>query len=214
MKRLKIICSILCGLLALALLVGTLRLCFTSLDAPARVLTESQTAPELTELWAQAICAGDYETAQTMMYGDPQLLTGTEAFDTVDTLFWDAFLQSLSCEFLGDCYATQTGLARDVKITGMDLVKAMKPLRQRTEQLMEQWVQELEYMDEVYDEQNNYRDSFVMKAVCAATEEILSQKQPTCSRELTLQLVYEQGQWWIVTEQALIDTLSGQFAGT
>lgn len=56
-----------------------------------------------------ALCAGDYATAQSCIYGQPDLGAG-EPEDAVSKLLWDAFTDSLSYEFTGLCRITDTDL--------------------------------------------------------------------------------------------------------
>lgn len=198
------------GLLGLALAATGLMLCFRSVDVPARIFELDAAAPERTEAWMEAVCAGDYETAGQMMYGQPELEPGMDEDDPVSVLFWEAGVDRLSYEFLGDCYPTRTGIARDVKIIMLDLPRVMELLRPRTEAVMEQRIEEWEYLDGVYDENNNYQDSFVMDSLREAAEVLLNEGRFITSRELTLNLIYEDGQWWVLPEQDLINTLSGK----
>lgn len=206
----KKILSGLFGLLGLALAAAALVLCFRSLKAPARVFELDTAAPERTEDWMDAVCAGDYESAGQMMYGQPELELGVDENDPVSVLFWDACVDRFSYEFLGDCYPTQTGVARDVKIITLDIPRIMGLLRPRTEAVMGQRIEEWEYLDGVYDENNNYQDSFVMDSLREAAEGLLEEGLFITSRELTLNLIYEDGQWWVLAEQDLINTLSGK----
>lgn len=209
MKKLNWI-SLVFASLGAVLIVGTLILCFGSLQAPARKLGTDQSAAARTEKWMDAVCAGDYSAAGEMMYGQPALSTGGESSHEMGGMFWDAFVGSMSYEFIGDCYATQTGLAREVEVTALDISAVMAPLRERTEAIMEQRIIELEQMDEVYDENNQYRDTFVMSALQEAAAELLTEERFHVTRKLPLNLVLEDGQWWILPEQDLIDVLSGR----
>lgn len=209
MKISKIV-SVVFALVGILLIISTAHFCFRSLDSNARILSMDPSASQRTEEWMEAVCKGDYTAVGNMMFGQPELHVGRDASGDAGVIFWDALISSMTYEFEGDCYATQTGLARDVTVTALDISAAMAPLRTRTEIIIEQWIEELEYMDEVYDENNNYRDTFVMKAACAAAEQILEEGEYLTSRELTLKLIYEDGQWWILAEQDLINVLSGK----
>ena len=112
MKRKKLWAAVF-GLLGLALAGLALWLCFTSLDAPARVLGVDDRAAERTEAWMDAVCAGDYAAAGAMMYGAPELSVGADPEDPAGVFFWETFVDSLSYQFHGDCYPTRTGYARD-----------------------------------------------------------------------------------------------------
>lgn len=209
MKKIKMIPAVF-ALLGILLIAGTVIMCFRSLNAPARLLAADEAAAEQTEKWMEAVCEGSYTVAGSLMYGQPELGTGYEASHEMSSFFWEAFIDSMTYEFEGDCYTTQTGLARDVAVTALDISAVMAPLKERTEAIMEQRIEELESMDEVYDENNNYRDTFVMSALREAAAQLLEEKEFLATREITLNLVYENGRWWILTEQDLIDVLSGK----
>lgn len=211
MKKMKWVPAVF-ALLGAILVVGTVIMCFNSLQAPARLLSADQAAAAQTDRWMDAVCRGDYSAVGEMMYGQPELGTGREASNEMSELFWDSFIGSISYEFEGDCYTTQSGLARDVTITALDIPAAMEPLRKQTEAVMDQRIKELEYMDEVYDENNNYRDTFVMDALREAAQKLLEEEEFLATRKLTLNLVLEDGRWWILAEQDLINFLSGKLA--
>ena len=101
MKRKKLWAAVF-GLLGLALAGIALWLCFTSLDAPARVLGVDDRAAERTESWMDAVCAGDYAAAGAMMYGAPELSVGADPEDPAGVFFWETFVDSLSYQFHGD----------------------------------------------------------------------------------------------------------------
>ena len=42
-----------------------------------------------------------------------------------------------------------------------------------------------------------------------ALAEVLAEKEPTVTREVTLKLVDQDGQWWAVPDKALLEVLSG-----
>lgn len=198
------------ALLGVLLIAGTVLLSFRSLNASARLLRADEAAAQRTEEWMEAVCAGDYAAAGSIMYGQPELLTGNNGADEWQLLFWDAFVDSISYEFTGDCYATDAGLSRDLTITALDLPALMEPLKERMDALLPLRADEAEDQDAVFDENNNYRDAFVMDILMEAATQILAEEDPRASREITLNLIYEDGQWWIQTEQDLIDVLSGK----
>ena len=83
------------------------------------------------------------------------------------------------------------------------------PGSQRAQALLEQRIAQAEDTDEIYDANNEYREDFVMDALYDAAREALAQDAVYISWDLTLNLIYENGQWWIMPEQALLKALSG-----
>ena len=72
-----------------------------------------------------------------------------------------------------------------------------------------QRVAEAEDPGEVYDENNDYREDLVMEVLQTAAREALQSDAREISWEITLNLVYENGQWWIMPEQTLLEAISG-----
>ena len=42
-----------------------------------------------------------------------------------------------------------------------------------------------------------------------ALTEVLTEQEPTVTRKVTLKLVNQDGQWWVVPDAALLEVLSG-----
>jgi hypothetical protein len=64
-------------------------------------------------------------------------------------------------------------------------------------------------VSEIYDENNEYREDFVMNVLYDATVAVLEEnaKKQTC--EVTVNLSYQDGNWWVVADEALLDAISG-----
>jgi len=196
------------SLLGLLLLTGTVALSVLSLNAPAKLLGSVPEAEARAEEWAAAVCRGDYAAAGALMYGQPELAPDRTPAYAVGGVLWDAFQERLSCSFSSDCYATDSGVARDMTITALDVSRVMKPLKEHLEPLLVQRAEETDD-DIVLDDDGGYREEFVMDVLCEAAEDVLMQQDFTVQRTVTLKLVCEDGQWWILPEQELIRILSG-----
>lgn len=197
------------ALLGAALIAGTVMLSFHSLDTPVRLLVPSEAAANRTEELMEAICRGDYTSAGNMMYSQPDLNAAEPPSSALGSLLWDAFHGSLSYAFKGACYATDSGIARDVTITSLNIADVMALLKERTQTLLEQRVAEAADMAEIYDENNNYQEAFVMDVLCDAATQILAEDDFLISQDITLNLIYQDGQWWVIAEQQLINAISG-----
>ena len=82
-------------------------------------------------------------------------------------------------------------------------------LRERSQAMLQQRVDEAEYMDEVFDEDHQYREDFVMDVLYDAACKALEEDAKTMTTELTLNLIYQDGQWWIIADRVLLDAISG-----
>ena len=208
MKTAKIF-SVIFALLAVILIAGTVMLSFQSRNAPVQLLGTAESAAQRAEAVMDAICRGDYAAAGSMMYGQPELNASREDSEGYASVLWNAFIGSLSYEFQGGCYATDSGVARDVTVTALDISSVMEPLKARCQALLEQRAAAAGDSTEIYDENHNYQEAFVMEVLSEAAEQVLSEQTASASWDITLNLVCQDGQWWVVPEQALIQVLSG-----
>ena len=114
--------------------------------------------------------------------------------------------------FQGKCYATDSGVALDVTVTALDVSAATASLATRAQTLLSERIEKAEDPAEVYDENNEYRADVVAAVLREAAEQTLENDAQLTDRELTLQLVYQDGQWWIVPDAALLQAISGGVA--
>ena len=160
-----------------------------------------------------SVCSGDYDTAGTMIYGDLSFGVDSLPEDPVSLMFWNAFQESLSYTLEGELYTTREGLAQKVRVTGLDFSSVTATLRERSQHLLEQRVADAEDMSEIYDENNEYREELVMSVLYEAAQAALAEDAEYPEKEIIVNVIYRQGQWWIVADDALLDAVSGGIAG-
>lgn len=196
------------AVLGMLLMTVTVAVCLLFRNAQPRMLESPEAASAQAQRMMDALCAGDYETAQGCMYGQPELGAG-EPDDEVCRLLWDAFTDSLSYEFTGLCRVTDTGIARDAAVTSLDVSSVTAALPQRAKALLEARAETAEDKAEIFDEDNNYHASLVTQALTEAVEQALSEDAETTTRNVTLNLIYRDGAWWVVPDQTLLQIISG-----
>lgn len=199
--------------LGLLLAAGAVTASLCSLNASPMLLRTPSAAVRTAEAMMDAVCEGDYAAAGQMMYGSPDLGADRDAADAVGVLIWESFVGSLSYELVGNCYATDSGVAVDVKLTGLNIGSVTANLGERSMAMLEKQVAEAEDVSEIYDENNEYREDFVMDVLCDAAAEALENDAEQSQWEFTLNLVFHQGQWLIMPEQPVIHAISGGIAG-
>jgi len=201
--------SALFGLLGTAVAVCTVLLCLHSLDQ-APVLTKMPVnATSQVDKMFHAVCSNDYAAASALMYGTPDLGADPESCDIVTAVIWEAFVDSMDYELVGDCYATESGVAQKVRLHCMDVASITGSLQTRARALLEQRIEEAEEMEDIYDENNDFRQDFVDTVVAEAAAAAAAQDATYTETELTVNLTYTKGQWWILADDALIQALSG-----
>lgn len=205
--------SALFGAAGAVLMVGTVLLCLVSLDADVKVKKLPDAAVECSENLKTALESGDYTAAGNLMYGRPGFGVDRDPADPAGVLVWDAFTDSISVSFAGECYATASGLSRDAAITTLDLASVTNALAGRAHALLTARVEAAEEMAELYDEENNFREELVNEVLREAVEQALAEDAKTVTYDVTLGLIYRDGQWWVVPDQALLQAISGSTAG-
>ena len=157
----------------------------------------------------EAVSRNDYDGASEVIQGNPVFGADREPADAVSAMIWDAFVESVGYELVGDLYATDSGVAQNIVVTTLDMGSVTANLKERSEKLLEQRVAAAEDPDEVYDENNEYRGDFVMQVLYDATVAALNADARYVQHEVTINMIYENGQWWIVSDPALLSAITG-----
>lgn len=196
------------GLMGICAAAAGVYLALHFLNTDPVLLTPPDAAREQAARLLDAVCAGEYDDVSAALYGTPGLGIDRQPDSQVGVLIWDAYEESLSYELRGGCYATDSGVAQDAVITGLDLDSVTGSLGDRSKALLEQRVAQAEDISEIYDENNEYREEVVMAVLLEAAEQAIAEDSQVISREVTLNLIYENGQWWIMPDSALLEAIS------
>lgn len=207
MKATKIFAGVF-AVLAICAALLTAYLGFAYKDAAPILLEKNYLAQSQAVAMMNALCKGDFDGASQRILGQPQLGLDREPADDVGRILWDAYVESFSYELDGDCYSTGSGLAQKVKLTCLDLDSATAGLHEATVKLLEERVENAEDYDLIYDENDQYREEFLMAAVRDSAAALLK-TAGTKTLELTLNLCYQEGQWWVMADNGLLDAISG-----
>ena len=209
MKFVKNLCSFLLAAIGLGAAAAAIFLSMNFVDAKPILLTPPDVARSKVIMLMNAVTEGNYEEASQTIYGTPNLGVDREAGDPVGVMIWEAFEGSVTYELVGDCYTTDLGLAQDLTVTCMDVTSVTANLKERSQTLLEQRVAEAEDISEIYDEKNEYREDVVMEVLRDAIQEALTEDVKTMTVDLTVNLSYQDGKWWIVADEALYHVISG-----
>lgn len=197
---------------ALAFSALAVYLCASRIGAAPVLLSPAGNAQSRAVSFLDAVCQGSYEDAQALLLGTPELGVDRPAQSEVGVLVWDAFVESLSYTLLGECYATDSGIAQDVQLAYLDIDAATADLRQRAEAILSQLQQTTEEVSDLYDRDNNYREDVVMQVVYTAAQQALAENARTVTTTLTLEMICLDGEWWIVPDETLLQAISGGLA--
>lgn len=204
--------AVIFGIVGLVLMLGTTVLCLTSLDAQAALKEVPREAQVCAQELVDAIGSGDLTVAAAKLYGQPDFGAAGTPGDAAAGAVWAAFLDSVSCEFSGNYYATDSGIARKVTVTALNIPSVMENVSSRASALLTQRVNAATEMSELYDENNDFRADLVAEVMAQALDQAMAEDAKTFTREVTLNLTCQDGQWWVVPDGALMQVLSGGLA--
>lgn len=176
---------------------------------PAMILTSLQGADARSETLMEAICSKDYAAAGESLQGKPALQWDQETATQLSTQLWTAYADSVSYEFSGPCYATASGIFRDVTVTALDVPALGPKIQERFSQLLKPYLLVSRYDSEINDENGNLRPEFTAKLLQQAVEQTLQQDSASTEYRITLELVFQNGRWWVVPAQPVIDLIAG-----
>ena len=211
-KGQKVIAGILSAALLLVGIASGARAIHISLRYPSEkpfLLEQPDAAIAQVTQMMDAVCEGDYDKASTYLLGNPSLGVAEKPENPVGALLWDAFLESTEYALTGDCYTTDLGLAQNVSFTYLDTASVTANLRDRAQELLNQRVEEAEDVSEIYDENNEYREAVVMEILQEVVQAALQENAKTVTVTLTVNLKHQNGQWWVVVDNALLEAFSG-----
>ena len=205
----KKLLSVIFIIIGIAAAVAAVNLGLSNKDADPVLLAPPEEAKLQVVGMMDAVCAGDFAGASAYLQGQPDLGVDREASDPVGVLIWNAFCDSMSYELVGECYGTEEGLAQDLTISCLDITSVTEVLKERSQTMLEQRVEEAEDLDEVYDEDLQYREDFVMSVLYDAAEVALEEDARTMTADLTVNMIYQNETWWIIADRNLLDAISG-----
>lgn len=195
--------------IGVVLLVGSMGFLLLNQDADVRIRELPQEAVDVSEAFSQALNDGDLTAAAQFIYGQPDLGAEGAPEDPETGAVWNAFAESISFEYTGKCQAQDQGLVRRASVTALDIAGVMEKLPERAQTLVNQKIASAENITEVYDESGSFREELVAQILQQALQQSLSQDGQTVTREVTVKLIHRDGTWWVVPDQALLQTLSG-----
>lgn len=177
------------------------------------VLVDSTEVLETAEQMLECVRSGDYDTLGQLLYGAPNLGTCPEESENAESLIWYAFLDSIQYQLPAECYALDSAVALDVRVSCLDISAVTDSLQTIAPELLAQKAQEMDSEQDIYDEEHNYREDFLSEVLRSATAQILAEQPQTMEREITLRLARSNDRWQVVPTEELLQFLSGFVSG-
>lgn len=203
----KKLAAMLFALLAVATAGMGIYAALRNIDAEPVLVEVPMAAREQALTMMEDLCRGDYDAVSRVLYGQPNLGMDRDPADAVGLLVFNAYQQSLEYVLQRDCYVTDKGIAVDVSVTFLDVSSVTANLRQRTAMLLEEYVNQTEDPSLIYAAGGEYREDFVMEVLYDAATQALAEDGKTLGADLTLECVFENGQWWVVPTDELMKVI-------
>lgn len=207
--KLRYFFSLVFALLGIYLAYFTVNMALDNLQSTPVLVSVPEEAELCLDKTLSALCDGDFSDAEMLLYGNPSLGADRAPEDPVGVMIWNAFVESLSFELKGEFYATDDGLARDITVTSLEIGSVTEHLGDRSKALLSEWVAQAEDPSQIYDGNNEYKEELVLQALYTATEQALAEDARYQSITVTVKLVYRDGKWWVVSDDALLEAVSG-----
>ena len=201
------------GFLGVITAAAAVSMTLRSLNAPPYLLEAPQSASECAEGLMRCVCQGDYLQARQYLQGSPDLELNRDPADPVGVLLWEAYCSSSSFTLVGDPYATETGLAQDVRFEALNLESVMASVDTLAKELFLQGIESAGDISAIYDSDGNYREDYIRDTLLAAAQRALEDNSEMTETELTLQLTHQDGQWLVNADQALLRVICGGITG-
>lgn len=206
----KVVIARILTLLGAGVLAAGAALALTCRSCPVALPQVPEEVEAAARTFSQGLEQGDLSALSSLIDGDPELDPALE--DPVVALAWEGYVHSLSLEYAGDWYATDTGICRDVTITALDIPAALAVAGERYPALLTARVNE-SVLEDIRNEDGTYDPDFVFGVLGEALGQVLEESPSTIQRELTLTFVFREGSWRIQPSGDLLDIFTGAMAG-
>ena len=200
------------GLLGLGLAVFSIWLGLTSKDAAPVLLSPSKDAQKVVESVLREACNGNYAAASQNILGNPQFGMDLSSEDPAVEMIWEAFRGSFSYTITEECFITEAGLAQKASVSYLELNSVTEGLKERIQQLLEERIANADRVEDLYDENHEIKEAYVMEALQTAVAEAIENNTRIKTVELTVNLIWRDSQWWVLPDDALLSALSGGIA--
>ncbi len=160
-------------------------------------------------LFFDSLKQGDYAAAYSCLSDYDTLGLELEPETPEARQVYDVLRRSYSYTLQGDCAVNGRTAAQKLRFRALNIRKTEDAIASRVNAILEEKVAELP-ASEVYDEAGGYLPSLTDAVYEEAMREALENMDSlSANTELEIRLQYEQGEWRIVTDRALLNALVG-----
>lgn len=197
------------GLLGLALAACAIRVALDYRSADPILISTPKNASQTVDAMLREATSGDYAAASQRILGNPKFGMSYTPEGIAEKMIWEEFCSSFSYELVGECFVTEEGFAQNARISYLDLDSVTNGLQPKVQALLEQRVEEAQRPEEIYDENHELKESFILEALQDVVAEAIEQNARIKTVDVTVSMIWRDGQWCIVPNDGLLSALSG-----
>ena len=190
------------------LLVGSVVMSFAALSRPAKAVKPTQEANACAQSVIRALDDGDLSKVEEYFYGKPTLGLEREPATAEGKQIWNAYRDSITVTTDGYCYGEGTNIYQTAKVTAMDITGTLSQWDKGAGELLKQKIDAAEDPAVLLDEGGDVPQTLKDELCAQALTQVLADAKTVTTR-ITFQLMEQDGQWWVLPDQAMLDVLSG-----
>lgn len=190
------------------LLVGSVVMSFAALCRPAKAVKPTQEANACAQSVLRALDDGDLSKVEEYFYGKPTLGLEREPATAEGKQIWNAYRDSITVTADEGCCAEGTTIYQTAQVTALDISEALSRLDEEAAALLNQKVETAEDPAALPDENGEVPQTLKDELCAQALTQVLADAKTVTTR-ITFQLMEQDGQWWVLPDQAMLDVLSG-----
>lgn len=190
------------------LLAGSIVVSFVAQGRPTTAVEPTREANDFAQSVLSTLNDGDFTGVAGYLYGKPSLGLDREPATAEGKQIWNAYRDSVAVTVDEGCYGEGTSIYQTAQVTALDIGEAMSRLDGETAVLLNQKVETAEDPAAVLDENGEVPQALKDELRGQALTQVLADAKTVTTR-ITFQLVEQDGQWWALPDQAMLDVLSG-----
>ena len=190
------------------LLVGSIVTSFVAMNSPTRAVKPTKEANDFARSVLSTLEDGDFSAVEGYLYGMPSLGLDREPAGEEGRLIWDAYRDSITVTAQEPCYGEGTNIYQTAQVSYMDIPQTLSRLDKRAGELLEEKLDAQEDHTALLGEDGQIPEKLKEELRRQALGEALAEPKTVTAR-ITFQLVEQDGQWWVLPDQAMLDILSG-----
>jgi len=178
-------------------------------SAPFSLIGTADSAREQIVLLLESLQKADYEAMNNCLLPKQQIAGKDSYVSDVHRALYDAYIESIEYEFMGECYASDSALCQDIRVAVLDLSYILNELIDTYQRAYGVKIKLGENQQVYLEQKDGTLTDFFSSIPIEFVNKILSEKNYKKSMDITFETVYYQSQWRIALNADIFDLLTG-----